>query len=158
VVIVRSRDDQDLVMRLKNDMEARRITTWAWENDGPSSQETLYQALQDARAVFFIASPRTAYSYEVNKQLETIRLAGHDVTTVWMEGEELEQCLPKWWQSDEVVDARQESYALALAHLLVRLQQRASVILERGTVTQMPIKACKPLPSGTRATFLDVTV
>jgi len=99
------------VVSLKTGLQMRGVTVWSSRTirrqETRNKRNVLQEAIRAAQVVLLIVSPATPTSYHVH---DTLRLAGHfrrPVCAVWIDGESLQECMPKGYSEPyAAIDAR----------------------------------------------------
>lgn len=117
-----------LVVSLKAELQTRGITLWSSRairrQELRNKRNVLQEAIRASQVVLLIVSPRTQTSHHVH---DTLRLARHfsrPVCAVWVNGENLQDCMPQdYGDPYTIIDAREENEQLILDKTLATLEQ-----------------------------------
>lgn len=120
--------EHKFVVSLKGELQTRGITLWSSRTikrqEPGNKRNVLQEAIRAVQIVLLIASPRTQASHHVH---DTLRLARHysrSVCVVWIDGEDLQECLPKGYSEPyATIDARQGDEQLLRSKIVAALEQ-----------------------------------
>ena len=113
-VLSYSRRDMDLVEGLRNDLVSTGVPIWKDDlNIEPGTlnyDQAIRQALQEAYAVLFLASPHAAASNFVPDEISLAINYKRRVIPVWIDGENYIDCVPLGMGKSQYIDARVKTY------------------------------------------------
>ncbi len=120
--------EHKFVLSLKVELQARGVTVWSSRTirrqETRNKRNVLQEAIRAAQVVLLIVSPRTQASHHVQ---DTLRLARHfkrPVCAVWIDGEYLQDCMPKdYSESYATIDARAGDDRLLHGKIVATLEQ-----------------------------------
>ena len=120
-VLSYSRRDMDLVEGLRNDLVSTGVPIWKddlnIEPGTPNYDQAIRQALQEAYAVLFLASPHAAASNFVPDEISLAINYKRRVIPVWIDGENYIDCVPLGMGKSQYIDARVKTYSQSLSRL-----------------------------------------
>jgi TIR domain len=121
-----ARSDAEFATRLKDDLQVAGVIPWI-DREGlqlgtADWEESVRQAIRDARAVVFIASPGARTSRYVRDELRIAEMYGRPMYPIWAEGKEWMDVAPLGLGGMQYIDAR-EDYPEALKSILAALRQ-----------------------------------
>jgi len=127
VFISYSRADQDFVDRLRADLHAAGVTVWIDQTGLKAGtrnwEQALRDAIRDARAMIFVASPNSRQSNYVQGELEIAEMYNCPIYPIWATGEKWADCIPLGMIKIQHIDARGEAYEQAVPYIVETLQQ-----------------------------------
>jgi predicted ATPase/DNA-binding NarL/FixJ family response regulator/transcriptional regulator with XRE-family HTH domain len=117
-----------LVVSLKAELQTHGITLWSSRTirrqETRNKRNVLQEAIRASQVILLIVSPRTQTSHHVH---DTLRLARHfsrPVCAVWVDGENLKECLSQDYDDPyTIIDAREENEQLILDKTVATLEQ-----------------------------------
>src|SRR5258706_9734046 len=116
-----SRADQILVQRLITDLQSRKIDVWI-DKEGlkPGTrnwEQSLRDAILNARAVLLVASPDSRRSNYVQDEIAIAEMYKRHIYPVWITGSEWLDCIPMGMGKTQYIDARGDAYPNAVLEL-----------------------------------------
>lgn len=136
VFISYSRADSDFAARLIHDLEARGIGVWIdveGLQPGTANWETsIREAISQAFAMIFVASPSSAQSGPVHGELSIGRDSNKTILPVWAAGEHWSSCAPFDMMRAQYIDLRANQYDANIDQLITAIEQQrpAHMVLE----------------------------
>jgi len=120
--------EDKFVVTLKVELQTRGVTVWSSRTirrqEPGNKRNVLQEAIRAAQVVLLIVSPRTQASHHVQ---DTLRLARHfrrPVCAVWIDGEFLQDCMPKdYGEPYATIDARERDDYLLRNKIVAALEQ-----------------------------------
>lgn len=122
-------DSEDkFVVSLKEELQDRGVTVWSSRTirrqETRNKRNVLQEAIRAVQVVLLIVSPRTQASHHVQ---DTLRLARHfrrPVCAVWIDGEFLQDCMPKdYGEPYTIIDAREGDERLLHDKIVAALER-----------------------------------
>ena len=120
--------EKAVVTRLKTVLQKRGIPLWSSRHIGRQGLEqprkALGDAIRSAQMILLMVSPEARSSRHVREALEVGRMYQRSVCTVWIEGENWQECLPPDEQELAIaIDARKNDDPALFEELVTLLQQ-----------------------------------
>ena len=120
--------EHKFVIALKDDIQKRGITVWSSrtvKRQAPRNRRNVLQeAIRAARVVLLIVSPSTQVSYLVQDTLRLAMYYKRPICAVWINGEHLQECLPKDFSDITIIaDARGRDDQLLRTEIIATLEQ-----------------------------------
>src|SRR5439155_3026125 len=120
--------DRRFVANLKVELQTRGVTVWSSRiirrQESNKKRNVLQEAVRAAQVVLLIVSPSTYASHHVH---DTLRLARHyrrPVCALWIDGQNLQECLPKdWGEPYATIDVREGDDQLLCDKVIATLEQ-----------------------------------
>jgi len=120
--------DRRFVSNLKAELQTRGVTVWSSRiirrQEAGKKRDVLKEAVRAAQVVLLIVSPATFTSHHV---YDTLRLARHyarPVCALWIDGHNLQECMPKdWGEPYATIDVRQGNDQLLRDKVIATLEQ-----------------------------------
>src|SRR5437667_1996162 len=120
--------DRRFVANLKVELQTRGVTVWSSRiirrQESNKKRNVLQEAVRAAQVVLLIVSPSTYASHHVH---DTLRLARHyrrPVCALWIDGQNLQECLPKdWGEPYATIDVREGDDQLLRDKVIATLEQ-----------------------------------
>ncbi len=121
--------DLKFVVFLKTDLQAHGITIWSSRivrrQETRNKRNVLQEAIRASQVVLLIVSPRTQTSHHVHDTLRVARHFNRPVCVVWVDGEDLQECIPQDYGEQYVtIDARNGNEQLLSEKIITTLEQR----------------------------------
>lgn len=120
--------DRRFVANLKVELQTRGVTVWSSRiirrQESNKKRYVLQEAVRAAQVILLIVSPSTYTSHHVH---DTLRLARHyrrPVCALWIDGQNLQECLPKdWGEPYATIDVREGDEQLLCDKVITTLEQ-----------------------------------
>jgi predicted ATPase/DNA-binding CsgD family transcriptional regulator/transcriptional regulator with XRE-family HTH domain len=121
--------DLKFVDSLKMNLQAYGITIWSSRivrrQETRNKRNVLQEAIRASQVVLLIVSPRTQSSHHVHDTLQLARHFNRPVCVVWIDGEDLQQCIPQDYGEQYVtIDARNVDEQFLSQKIAMTLEQR----------------------------------
>ncbi|MBK8025118.1 MAG: toll/interleukin-1 receptor domain-containing protein [Chloroflexi bacterium] len=118
VFISYSRQDIAFVRRYARDLQQQNINIWidklGLKPGTPDWEQTLRDAIREARAILLVASESSRRSPYVSDELAIARMYGKPIYPVWAAGNEWMEAISMGMGRTQFIDARGDAYANAL--------------------------------------------
>jgi TIR domain len=128
VFISYSRADSDFAARLIRDLEARGIGVWVdvegLQPGTPNWEKSIREAIRQAFAIVFIASPDSAQSGPVHGELGISQAANKVILPVWAAGDHWASCAPFDLMRAQYIDLRDNQYDANFVQLIAAIEQQ----------------------------------
>jgi TIR domain-containing protein len=128
VFISYSRADSAFVTRLIRDLEAHDIGVWVdvegLQPGTPNWEKSIREAIHQAFAIVFIASPDSAQSSPVHGELSIAGDSNKTILPVWATGNHWSSCAPFDMMRAQYIDLRADHYAANLDQLIAAIEQQ----------------------------------
>jgi predicted ATPase/DNA-binding CsgD family transcriptional regulator/transcriptional regulator with XRE-family HTH domain len=116
------------VVSLKEDLQTRGITVWSSRTirrqETRNKRNVLQEAIRAAQVVLLIVSPRTLTSHHVHDTLRLARYFKRPVYAVWINGKNLQECIPlDYGDPFVIIDAREEDERILRDKIVATLEQ-----------------------------------
>jgi len=130
--------EHKFVVSLKTELQIQGVTVWSSRTirrqETRNKRNVLQEAIRAAQVVLLIVSPSTQASHHVH---DTLRLARHfrrPVCAVWIDGKNLQECMPKeYGEPYATIDARQGDEQLLRDKIVATLEQGWSTLSDPKT-------------------------
>lgn len=128
VFISYSRADSDFVARLVRDLEAHGIGVWVdiegLQPGTPNWETSIREAIRQAFALIFVASPHAAQSSPIHSELSIGQDSQKTILPVWASGEQWSSCAPFDMMRAQYIDLRDHQYNANFTQLVNAIEQR----------------------------------
>lgn len=128
VFISYSRADSTFVTRLIRDLEAHDIGVWVdvegLQPGTPNWEKSIREAIHQAFAIIFIASPDSAQSGPVHGELSISQVANKVILPVWATGDHWASCAPFDLMRTQYIDLRDNQYDANFTRIISAIEQQ----------------------------------